>query len=129
MQLHLTAQTDTGHGMSRSATEELRALHADLRALAQAVRDDTLREQLLNATRRLAGLGPAQAPTPYASLSPRETDVLAHVALRCSNAETASRLSLRPETVKAYLRSAMRKLDACTRLEAVVAAHHRGLLP
>ena len=39
----------------------------------------------------------------------------------------AERLGLRPETVKGYLRSAMRKLGAHTRLEAVVAARRAGL--
>ncbi|MFJ9085532.1 response regulator transcription factor [Streptomyces sp. NPDC102384] len=130
VQLRLTAQADADRGMSRSATEELRALHADLRALTQTVHDDTLREQLTDATRRLAGLGTtAQCPAAHSPLSPRETDVLAQVALGCSNSEAAARLSLRPETVKAYLRSAMRKLDARTRLEAVVAARRQGLLP
>jgi DNA-binding CsgD family transcriptional regulator len=44
------------------------------------------------------------------------------VALRCGNAETARRLSVRPETVTSYLGGAMTKLDAHTRHEAVVRA-------
>ncbi|WP_262281805.1 response regulator transcription factor [Micromonospora sp. MA102] len=63
------------------------------------------------------------------ALSPRETDVLACVALGCTNADVAGQLGLRPETVKSYLRSAMRKLGAHTRLEVVVAARRAGLLP
>jgi DNA-binding NarL/FixJ family response regulator len=43
------------------------------------------------------------------------------VALGCSNAEAGRKLSLLPETVKSYLRSAMRKLGASARFEAVVA--------
>jgi DNA-binding CsgD family transcriptional regulator len=62
-------------------------------------------------------------------LSAREVDVLAQAALGCSNREIATRLSLRPETVKSYLGSAMTKLDAHTRLEAVVHARRLGLLP
>ncbi|UNO39356.1 helix-turn-helix transcriptional regulator [Streptomyces sp. MST-110588] len=62
-------------------------------------------------------------------LSPREVDVLACVASGATNAEVAERLGLRPETVKSYLRSAMRKLGARTRLQAVVAARRTGLLP
>ncbi|MFG3257297.1 response regulator transcription factor [Streptomyces sp. NPDC048172] len=118
-----------GCGMSHDAAEELRELHADLRALAQSVDDETLRGQLLDATRRLAGLGAPREPEPRTALAPRELDVLAQIALGCSNAEAAARLSLRPETVKAYLRSAMRKLDVRTRYEAVVTARRRGLLP
>ena len=41
----------------------------------------------------------------------------------------AERLSVKPETVKSYLRSAMSKLDAHSRREAVVAARRLGLLP
>ncbi|MBM0228943.1 response regulator transcription factor [Micromonospora sp. ATA51] len=41
----------------------------------------------------------------------------------------AEQLGLRPETVKSYLRAAMRKLGAHTRLEVVVAARRAALLP
>jgi DNA-binding NarL/FixJ family response regulator len=61
--------------------------------------------------------------------SARELDVLAQVALGCSNREIAARLSLRPETVTRYLSAAMTELDAHTRLEAVVHARRLGLLP
>ncbi|MGY1670591.1 LuxR C-terminal-related transcriptional regulator [Geodermatophilus sp. SYSU D00710] len=110
--------------------EEVRAVHADLRLAAQATGDAALRERLLDACTRLAALGaaPDAAPAPV-HLSAREVDVLTQVALGCSNRETATRLSLRPETVKSYLGSAMTKLDAHTRLEAVVRARRLGLLP
>ncbi|MCF8569903.1 LuxR C-terminal-related transcriptional regulator [Gordonia sp. HY002] len=62
-------------------------------------------------------------------LSPREYDVLSHVALGCANAEIADRLGLRPETVKSYLRAVMTKLEVRNRREAVVAARRHGLLP
>ncbi|WP_304551284.1 helix-turn-helix transcriptional regulator [Blastococcus sp. TF02A-26] len=111
--------------------EEVRAVHADLRQAAQDTADDALRLRLLEACSRLAALGapPGPATAPPVSLSPRELDVLAQVALGCSNREAADRLSLRPETVKSYLSAAMTKLDAHTRLEAVVAARRAGLLP
>ncbi|MEU2914808.1 LuxR C-terminal-related transcriptional regulator [Streptomyces massasporeus] len=114
---------------SRIAAEEVRQVHAELRVLAQDVGDGALRDRLLEASRRLAGLGTAAEPDASSPLSPREVDVLAQVALGCSNAEAARRLSLLPETVKSYLRSAMRKLDAHTRFEAVITARRRGLLP
>ncbi|SCD43282.1 regulatory protein, luxR family, partial [Streptomyces sp. TverLS-915] len=38
------------------------------------------------------------------------------------------RLGLRPETVKAYLRAAMRKLGARTRGEAVAVARRAGVV-
>jgi DNA-binding CsgD family transcriptional regulator len=51
------------------------------------------------------------------------------VAAGATNAAAADRLGVSAETVKAYLRSAMRKLGARTRGEAVVAARRVGLLP
>lgn len=110
-------------------TAEYRDLHAELRRIAQAVEDDDLRARLRDVSRRLAGLGAPPTSSLPSPLSPRELDVLTEVALGCTNAEAARRLSLLPETAKAYLRSAMRKLDARTRFEAVVEARRRGLLP
>lgn len=108
--------------------EEVRAVHTELRAIAQTLTDDRQRERLHTACQRLARLGSDDAE-PAVVLSPRETDVLAQVALGCSNAETAHHLSLRPQTVKSYLYSAMRKLDAHTRHEAVVRARQLRQLP
>ncbi|PSM43266.1 helix-turn-helix transcriptional regulator [Streptomyces dioscori] len=68
-------------------------------------------------------------PAGQIRLTPRELDVLSCVAVGRTNAGAGERLGLRAETVKAYLRSAMRKLGAHTRLEAVVAARRAGLLP
>jgi len=118
----------------RRAWEEVREAHAELRALAGRIPDPHLRQELLGACARLAAAsGPTAAPPPPAMppahLTPRELDVLASVASGATNAVAAARLRLRPETVKSYLRSAMRKLGAHTRLEAVVAARRAGLLP
>ncbi|MEU4131273.1 helix-turn-helix transcriptional regulator [Streptomyces wuyuanensis] len=111
--------------------EEVREVHAELRALAPSVADPGLREQLLSLCDRLtAAAGPgAAAGDAGRTLAPRELDVLACVATGSTNAAVAERLGLRPETVKAYLRSAMRRLGAHNRLEAVVAARRAGLLP
>ncbi|MFH9424488.1 LuxR C-terminal-related transcriptional regulator [Streptomyces sp. NPDC017529] len=110
--------------------EEVREAHGDLRALAQRVADPALRQEMLAACGRLAA---ASAPGGSAAggtvLSPREVDVLACVASGATNASAAERLGLRPETVKSYLRSAMRKLGAHSRLQAVVAARRAGALP
>ncbi|MEU1788526.1 LuxR C-terminal-related transcriptional regulator [Streptomyces sparsogenes] len=113
--------------------EEVREAHGDLRALAQQVADPQLRERILSACGRLARAssgGAGDAPTrPGVELSPREVDVLACVASGATNSAAADRLGLRPETVKSYLRSSMRKLGAHTRLHAVVEARRAGLLP
>jgi DNA-binding CsgD family transcriptional regulator len=55
--------------------------------------------------------------------------ILACAALGATNAEIASQLGLREGTVKAYLGSAMSKLDASTRHAAVTKARRAGLLP
>ncbi|WP_313949974.1 response regulator transcription factor [Frankia casuarinae] len=63
------------------------------------------------------------------TLTPRELEVLAQVSLGLSNVETARRLTVSPETVKAYLRSIMRKLGVRNRTAAVHAARQMGMLP
>ncbi|MCC3770808.1 helix-turn-helix transcriptional regulator [Streptomyces sp. UNOC14_S4] len=110
--------------------EEVREAHGELRALAQRVPDPALRRELLSACGRLARASAADpGAAPPAPLSPREVDVLACVASGATNAVAGERLGLRPETVKSYLRSSMRKLGVHTRLEAVVAARRAGVLP
>ncbi|MFI9532702.1 response regulator transcription factor [Nocardia fusca] len=108
--------------------EELRAVQAELRAIADAAGDahmrDRLREVGERLTRALAGGPDPDAPR----LARREIDVLSQVALGCSNQAVAQRLSLGPETVKSYLRSAMRKLDAHSRHEAVATARRLGII-
>ncbi|MHC5264362.1 helix-turn-helix transcriptional regulator [Streptomyces sp. UC4497] len=112
------------------AWEEIREAHGALRALAPKLVDPGLRGELLAVCGKLAlasdPVRPAEAPV---RLTPREVDVLACVAAGATNAGAGERLGLRPETVKGYLRSAMRKLGTHTRGEAVVAARRAGLLP
>jgi DNA-binding CsgD family transcriptional regulator len=107
------------------AWEQVREAHAALRALAPRITDPELRAELLAA----CGLLTAPVPAAEVVLAPRELDVLAWVAAGATNAAVADRLGLRPETVKGYLRSAMRKLGAHTRGEAVSAARRTGVLP
>ncbi|MGI5403723.1 response regulator transcription factor [Streptomyces sp. CA-135486] len=111
------------------AWEEVREAHGELRALAPRIADDSLRETLLAVCGRLATAAGGPAREQAVALAPRELDVLACVAAGSTNAVAAERLGLKPETVKAYLGAAMRKLGAHTRLEAVVAARRAGLLP
>ncbi|MCW3813911.1 helix-turn-helix transcriptional regulator [Micromonospora sp. DR5-3] len=108
--------------------EQVRQAHAELRGLLRRIDDPELRDRLDAVADRLAHAA-RRLDTPAVTLSPRETDVLACVALGCTNTDVAGQLGLRPETVKSYLRSAMRKLGAHTRLEVVVAARRAGLLP
>ncbi|MFB7514784.1 response regulator transcription factor [Streptomyces sp. NPDC056144] len=109
--------------------EEVRQAYGELRELAPRVVDPAVRDRLLAVCGRLESASGAAPSLPGVLLTPRETDVLAAVASGATNAVAAERLGLRPETVKGYLRSAMRKLGAHTRLEAVVAARRAGALP
>ncbi|MFH9466447.1 response regulator transcription factor [Streptomyces clavifer] len=118
-------------GTGPGTWEHVREAHRELRALAPKIVDPALRDELLAVCGRLASAAggdryPGVRPV---RLAPREVDVIACVASGATNAAAAERLGLRPETVKGYLRSAMRKLGAHTRLEAVVAARRAGLLP
>lgn len=112
------------HTASAVSPEAIRDVYAELRRLA-ADAEPGMRNQLQRLAEQLAG-----DPRPeQVSLTPRERDVLAQVALGCTNAEAAERLSLRPETVKSYLRSAATKLGTGTRFESVSRARLRGLIP
>ncbi|MFE3290917.1 response regulator transcription factor [Rhodococcus sp. NPDC059234] len=130
--LQMLGALDATRGAAPAAVSEgIRDAHAELRGLAQSVPDRQLGSRLRAVAERLAGLvGDGEgAAASDVGLSPRELDVLAHIALGCTNSEVAHRLSLKPETVKSYLRNAMGKLDAHSRHEAVVAARRLGLLP
>ncbi|MFC8343833.1 response regulator transcription factor [Streptomyces sp. NPDC057280] len=111
-------------GVDPVSREQVREAHAALRALAPRITDPQLRAELLDACGLLTPRQPERV-----TLAPRELDVLACVAAGATNAAAAERLGLRPETVKGYLRSAMRRLGAHTRGEAVAAARRAGLLP
>lgn len=116
---------ETALAAAMGSDEDVRAVHAELRRLAAAAEAPTP-AQLQALADQLAGGGRG---APGAPLSGRELDVLAQVALGCTNGEAAQRLSLKPETVKSYLRSAATKLGARTRYEAVSKARLAGLLP
>jgi PAS domain S-box-containing protein len=61
-------------------------------------------------------------------VTPRQREILVLIASGLSTAEVASRLTLSPETVRNHLRNAFLELHAHTRVEAIAAAQHLGLL-
>ncbi len=109
---------------------DLREAGAELRTIAAQIDDQDLAARIREVgANLLLSLKPDdEAPPSHPPLAPREVDVLSLVALGCGNAEIAERLCIGSETVRSYLRNAMRKLDTHTRLEAVVAARKRGEL-
>lgn len=126
--LVLPSSTAAGHG----AVVDLAALE-DLAALARDTADPVMRERLGRIHRRLRGEPSSEEKHPHHSaegplLAPREIESLRLVAGGATNSEIAGELGITVSTVKAYLHSAMRKLDVRNRAKAVLAAQTSGLL-
>lgn len=82
-----------------------------------------------SALRGSLGDGASEDAAAVASpLSQRETQVIRLASRGLSNPEIASELFLARGTVKAYMESALQKLDARNRVEAVMIAARSGLL-
>jgi DNA-binding NarL/FixJ family response regulator len=64
-----------------------------------------------------------------ADLSPREVVLLGGIVRGHSNQEIAEQMSLSPNTVKSYIRSAYRKIGVTTRAQAVSWCIQRGFDP
>lgn len=117
--------------------DTVRDAHTELRQLAHETTDTDLKRRLgalaedlaTASTRGSTSESRDDSDGPGIALSPRELDVLACVGVGSTNAETARRLQVLPETVKSYLSSAMRKLGARNRHAAATTARRLGLLP
>ena len=62
----------------------------------------------------------------FASLSPREREVLALITEGLGNAQIAERLSISEKTVRNHVSNLFDKLGVWTRAQAIVFAHDRG---
>ncbi|GAB3449443.1 response regulator transcription factor [Actinophytocola sediminis] len=79
--------------------------------------------------RRFAATAPRPAPADLDLLTPREQEVLRHVAHGLSNAEIASALTVGEGTVKTHVARTLAKLGLRTRVHLVIYAYEHGLLP
>lgn len=61
--------------------------------------------------------------------TPREIDILRHIALGYSTAETAARLRLSTHTVSTHIKNIYGKLMVHNRVEAVNVARRKGFIP
>ena len=109
---------------------------------------DVLPEQLIAAVRVVAGgdaliaptitkrlieqfarsAPPRIAPARLQELTPRELEILIHVARGMSNGEIAEELVLSQATVKTHVKRVLAKLDVRDRVQAVVLAYEAGLV-
>ncbi len=69
----------------------------------------------------------AQTTDGIADLTPREQEILCHLAEGQSNKAIARRLGISDGTVKLHVKAILRKLDVHSRVEAAVIAVERGL--
>lgn len=107
---------------------DLRDIAAELTEIADAVQDKALQARLERVRARLCRGPLVLAAGMAASLTPREIDVLVQVARGHSNQDAADSLGILPSTVKSYLKTAMSKLNAKNRVQAIIAARECGLI-
>ncbi|HRP29247.1 MAG TPA: response regulator [Burkholderiaceae bacterium] len=71
--------------------------------------------------------GPAAAPSPIDTLSPRELEIVRLIARGASNKEIGRDLGIAETTVKIHVQHVLRKLDLSSRVQAAVYASEHGL--
>jgi DNA-binding CsgD family transcriptional regulator len=107
---------------------DLTDIARELADLADDIQDEQLRARVEALHGRFAPSPTATRSGPDPVLRPREIDVLEQVARGLSNNEIADALGLLPNTVKSYLKCAMRKLHAGNRMQATLIAREQGLI-
>jgi LuxR family transcriptional regulator, regulator of acetate metabolism len=124
-QLQRDVEKRLGHTPVSAAGVSPSAL-AELAAVIRETTDPQLRRRLVRIQQGLGGRPPSVESKQR--LAPREVDTLRLVEVGASNLEIATQLGLGLETVKAYLRAAMRKLEVHNRTAAAHRARLRGEL-
>ena len=102
-----------------------RVAHGEYPINEQVFSRPPVASRVLREFRELVIQGPAAAPI-FAPLSPREAEILDHIAQGASNKEVAFALSLSEQTIKNHMSSVLRKLSVNDRTQAVVHAIREG---
>ncbi len=105
--------------------DAVRVIAAGDALLAPTVTRRLIREFALLRPKPVGAAAPEAA---FATLTPRETQVLRLVAEGLSNPEIAARLVVTEETVKTHVSRVLSKLGLRDRTQAVVAAYESGLV-
>jgi two-component system, NarL family, nitrate/nitrite response regulator NarL len=107
-----------------------------LPALQSALRGDNIvsKEMVGTLARIVQGDAVTQpavhgSKTPFSELTPREQEILAHLAEGQSNKMIARDLDITDGTVKLHVKAILRKLGVHSRVEAAVMAVEQGLSP
>jgi DNA-binding NarL/FixJ family response regulator len=115
----------SGFLLKRTSPEELvAAIHAV--AAGDSLLSPSVTRRVIDrmAGQPVAGAADAQL---LEQLTPRERDVLAHVARGLSNAEIAAALVIEESTVKTHVKRILMKLRLRDRVQAVIFAYESGL--
>ena len=96
--------------------------------LLEAAQGAVLGEPVLHPSTTAALLQQLRGDGPAPNLTPRESEVLRQVAAGQTNKSIALKLGISEHTVKFHLGSAMTKLGAASRAEAVAIAIRRALI-
>lgn len=115
--------------LDQGTLEAVRLAHAELVAMATVTHDPADAERLRGIADMLRQRRPTSRSGTAPTLTKRELEVLSQAALGCSYAEIAARLSLKPMTVKGYMRDILSRLQVRNRGEAVAEARRHGLIP
>ncbi len=96
-------------------------------AAGDALIDPAITRRLIQQFVRAARPGTA-VPEQLAALTPREREVLSHIAQGLSNAEIATELTVEENTVKTHVGRILTKLGLRDRVQAVVLAYETGFV-
>jgi DNA-binding CsgD family transcriptional regulator len=113
---------------SPPANQNMGEIVEELDELAGMITDEAVLARIEHLRSRFERVPSHDERRERVELTRREIEVLAQVAHGCTNQKAAENLGLMPNTVKSYMKSAMRKLNAENRVQAMLAARDAGLV-